>query len=153
MNILCLTGWQQETDALFKIAPDALHFDYGAYKRPAGAKCFKALPATPDLAIGWSLGGQLLVRAIAGGYIKPGKLLLLGAPFQSVADAHFPEGMSEADFRAIKNSYRKNPQAMLVQFQSLVGVGVIPKLWEHGFFWLEELGNSGCHSLDFSGIS
>ncbi len=148
MNIVCLTGWQQEPDALAGIAPDALHFEYGAYDNVHAM--FKALPDNVDLAIGWSLGGQLLVRAIAEGYIKTDRLLLLSASFQCIAKAHFSQGMPEPDFRAIKNSYRTNPQEMLARFQALAGIGGMPDLWDNGLFWLEELGRTSCRTLDFS---
>lgn len=160
MRILCLTGWQQEKNALATIAPDALHFDYAAYDNVETV--FQMLPKTPDVAIGWSLGGQLLVRAVAGRHIRPEKLILLAAPFQCIADAHFPQGMRTEDFNAVKSHYVRNPEAAVAQFQALVAMGdkyprrilkaIRPDsaLWRDGKFWLDELGRTSCRELDFS---
>lgn len=155
--ILCFTGWQQKRDALAAIVPDALHFDYAAYGNCADM--FPALPGDAELVIGWSLGGQLLARAVAGGFIKPKKLVLLAAPFQCVADAHFTQAMPAADFKGIRDNYATNPRAMVAQFQAIAGFGNKPVIrelsrdvtvWKNGLFWLEELGGTSCRNLDFS---
>ena len=151
MTILCLTGWQQKPDALTQIAPDAIHLEYDLYKNTK--ELFANLPKNIDTAIGWSLGGQLLVRAVAGGYIAPQKLILLAAPFEL--------GMSEGEFREFRNNYIKYPKETVYQFNSLVGLGSPKspriictlneemKLWNNGLFWLDELGSFSCNSLDF----
>ncbi len=163
MTILCLTGWQQKYDALAEIAPKARHFDYAAYDNARAM--FAALPKQVDLAIGWSLGGQLLVQAIAGGFVKAKTLLLIGAPFQCIASKDFPYGMSAAEFGEIRENYRKHPKEMVFQFNTLVGMGnpktarIIQKLnqgseiWKNGLYWLDELGKTSCASLDYSKFS
>lgn len=157
MNILCLTGWQQKPDAFANIAPAARHFNYAAYNDLE--TMFSELPRDVDLAIGWSLGGQLLVRAIAGGYVKARKLLLLAAPFQCISDNRFMHGMAQDDFNDIRNNYVQDPQKMLAQFQGWLGFGsnkIIRELlksteiWKNGLFWLDELGKATCRDLDFS---
>lgn len=160
MEILCLTGWQQEKDALKTLAPSATHFDYSAYDNVERA--FAALPKAPDIAIGWSLGGQLLVRAVAAKAMLPKKLILLGAPFQFIAGKHFAYGMQAAGFEDVKKRYASDPQTMLAQFQAFVAAGdekqmelskkllKTKALWQHGLFWLEELGRASCYGLDFS---
>ena len=152
MTILCLTGWQQKPDALNIIAPDAIHLEYDLYNNTE--ELFKNLPKNIDTAIGWSLGGQLLVRAVAGGYITTKKLILLAAPFEL--------GMSEAEFKEFRDNYIKYPKETVYQFNSLVGLGnpksprIIRtlneemKLWNNGLFWLDELGGFSCNKLDFS---
>ncbi len=157
MSILCLTGWQQEPDALAGIAPHAAHFSYAAYADCA--EMFSALPQAADLAIGWSLGGQLLVRAVAGGYIRPKKLLLLAAPFQCVSDGYFSYGTPAEDFLQVREGYVENQSAMMAQFQALVGFGDTKiiralsqnaEIWPNGLYWLDELGNHTCRKLDFA---
>lgn len=155
--MLCLTGWQQKSDALAVIVPNALHFNYAAYDNADAM--FRALPQEAELAVGWSLGGQLLVRAIAGGFLKAEKLILLSVPFQCVADEYFSHAMSAADFKNIRASYAGDPCMMVAQFQAIAGFGdkkVIRELshgitiWDNGLFWLEELGRITCRWFDFS---
>jgi pimeloyl-ACP methyl ester carboxylesterase len=123
---------------------------------------FNVLPDAPDLAIGWSLGGQLLVKAIALGHTRPKKLVLLGAPFQCISDDQFAHGISPTDFQSVRNNYRRNPEAMLAEFQVLIAAAdknqkQIAKVlsrtitrWPNGLFWLDTLGKTTCHNLDFS---
>jgi len=160
MTVLCLTGWQQPADALTSIAPDALHFDYASYT-DVGAM-FAALPRAPKLAIGWSLGGQLLARAAAEGYCRPQAVLLLGAPFQWLADEHFKEGFPQEMAGGVREDYRREPEAMLKRLNGLVALGDAHekqitrtlnrgvRLWENGMYWLNELTQFSCRSLDFS---
>jgi len=87
---------------------------------------------------GWSLGGQLLARAVAGGYISPKKLVLLAAPFQFIADADFNSGVTKAEFEVTRVNYIHNAKQMLSQFQPYMGYGdrnqqyVIRKLGQAG---------------------
>jgi pimeloyl-[acyl-carrier protein] methyl ester esterase len=160
MTTLCLTGWQQPANALACFAPDAQHFDYAAYDNVQDM--FAVLPREPKLAIGWSLGGQLLVRAIAGGHIKPKALLLLGVPFQHVADEHFPHGVLVPAAAEYRDNYCRNPEGTLAQFQAYIGYGdkfakrIIRavnqdvSVWKNGLFWLDELARNSCRELSFS---
>jgi pimeloyl-ACP methyl ester carboxylesterase len=161
MTTLCLTGWQQPADALSVIAPDkTIHFNYAAYSDVNAA--IKAMSPTPRLAIGWSLGGQVLARAVAGGHVRPQTLILLGASYQFLADTAFTHGMQKADFASVVNSYTQDPIEMLKGFHMFVGAGDKHStriaralnqpitVWKHGLFWLEELGRFSCNTLDFS---
>jgi pimeloyl-ACP methyl ester carboxylesterase len=162
MSILCMTGWQQPADSLANIAPGATHFDYGDYDNTD--EMFGALPKSLRIAIGWSLGGQLLVRAIAAGHVKPERLLLLGAPFQWVADAHFTHGVPQAVAGDVEKNYRTGAKAMLAGFHTLIALGdthekqiistldATTQVWENGAFWLGELARASCFELDFSGF-
>lgn len=159
MSVLCLTGWQQPADALANIAPDATHFDYAAYDNAEAM--FAALPKAPGLAIGWSLGGQVLVRAVAGGHIKPGHLVLLGAAFQWIADADFTLGVPREVADEVRENYRRDARAMLGGFHALIALGdthekdiargldTTVRVWKNGAFWLEELARTSCRTLDF----
>lgn len=152
MNIVCLTGWQQKRDALANIAPDAMHFDYASYGNVRDM--YVDLPHEVDLAIGWSLGGQVLVRAVATGRIKTKRVLLLATAYQFLTDEYFPHGMALNDFNKIKNDYASNPEKMLAQFQALLAVGdkhqtLIARtlsenngIWQNGQYWLNELSHA-----------
>jgi pimeloyl-ACP methyl ester carboxylesterase len=160
MSILCLTGWQQPADALEAIAPGAQHFDYASYTDVEAM--LRDLPKTPDLAIGWSLGGQLLVRAIAGGHVKPKALMLLAAPFQFIADEGFPRSMPAATFQEFRTGYRASPEETLRQFHTLLALGdtkakpittalnATRQAWKHGLFWLDVLAAFSCEQVDFN---
>jgi len=161
MSTLCLTGWQQPADALSAIAPDdAEHFDYSAYNNADAM--FKALPPTPQLAIGWSLGGQLLMRAISGGHVKPKMLILLAVPYQWVASSKFPGGFPKATVNEVRKKYRNDPVLMLKSLNALIALGDLRErqitrtlndglaIWPNGAFWLEELISGSCDPLDFS---
>ncbi len=159
-SVLCMTGWQQPADSLSDIAPDAVHFDYAAYDNVE--TMFAALPRAPRVAVGWSLGGQLLVRAIAGGHIWPGALILLGAPFQWVADAHFTHGVPQVVADEVQYNYARDPESMLAGFHTLIAHGdtqeksiiralnKIRQVWKNGAFWLGELAQASCCDLNFS---
>jgi pimeloyl-ACP methyl ester carboxylesterase len=160
MSVFCLTGWQQPANALAEIAPEALHFDYSVYHDAEAA--LRALPGEATLAIGWSLGGQLLLRAVSAGYTKPRALLLLATPFQYCADALFPGGMAAEAALAFREAYAAAPEKTLRRFQALLCAGeekatsLTRKMsreatvWPHGFYWLERLMGFSCGSLDFS---
>ncbi len=160
MTLLCLTGWQQPPDALAELAPNAVHFDYSAYSNADAM--FAALPRTADLAIGWSLGGQLLVRAVAGGYLKPKALLLLGAPFQWVAGEGIAKGIPVEAVAEVRDNYQRDPKAMLKNLNALIALGdrdeksivrtlnAVLSVWDNGLYWLDELTKTSCSALNFS---
>ncbi len=161
MTTLCLTGWQQPADALSCIAPDtATHIDYSHHNNVEAL--LTTLPRSPRVAIGWSLGGQILVRAVAGGYVRPQTVILLGASFQFLSDANFTQGMPASEYPSIIAGYANAPTEMLTGFNALVGAGdqhsasiartlnqnII--VWPQGKFWLEELGRFSCSTLNFA---
>lgn len=162
MSVVCLTGWQQKQDALRDIAPEALHFSYADYDDVQAA--FKALPPEPRFAIGWSLGGQLLVRAIALGHMKPKALLLIGPSFQGVADAEFQHALPQTMFKDFRKNYTQNAKATATQINALIALGdteasTIARrlqremaIWKNGLYWLDELGKTRCGTLDYAGF-
>lgn len=163
MSTLCLTGWQQPTDALAAIAPaEAIHFNYDAYTDIPSL--LSALPTAPELAIGWSLGAQVLVRAVAGGYVRPRRLVLLSASYQFCSDELFPSGPSPQEYAVVAQQYHNAPALMLRGFRGLIASGDTQEktilrtlnaacpLWQHGLFWLEELGRYSCAPLDMSNM-
>lgn len=163
MKILCLTGWQQPPDALAPYIPvEAIHAPYADYTSTEAF--FASLPREADIAIGWSLGGQTLVRAIAGKHIQVKKLILLGASYKFMASEEFPHGATQELWQGIRAGYKASPDSMIKEFSGHIAAGDIHatriirtlnktlSLWENGLFWLDELARFSCSSLDFSGF-
>lgn len=123
-HTLCVNGWAQPPDGLKIIAPDALHLDYRACRDFA---CTTGLVATvaPEVkrAIGWSLGGTLLMEAIARGGLCAKQLVLIAPPLQFVADARFTHGMDPLTFRLFHENYRTQPERTASRFTGLIAKG------------------------------
>jgi pimeloyl-ACP methyl ester carboxylesterase len=168
MKTLTLSGWGQPHDALASIAPDATHFDYSHFQAPEDAlKAIAQAAESHNYFIGWSLGGQLLVRAVAAGLIHPKKLVLIGAPFQFVKSENFPLGMPIDQFAKFRANYANNPLRTIHKSWELVAMGdknldevkkhlaafdkeaMLAKNWLH---WLDNLNGFSCDTLDFSGF-
>lgn len=166
MKILTLSGWGQASDALSAIAPHATHFDYSHFETVDDAIFALAIEAKKhDAVIGWSLGGQLVVRAIAAGLVLPKKLVLIGVPFQFVKNDDLEIGMPADQFQKFRDNYAKNSARTLAKAWELVAVGdknthhikahlqnynqaeMLTRNWLH---WLDMLNGFSCKTLDFS---
>ncbi|MES2984805.1 MAG: alpha/beta hydrolase [Pseudomonadota bacterium] len=119
MRTLMLSGWAQPVDALGEIAPGAATFDYSAYGSPEAS--FAGLAALRDVEhlIGWSMGGQLALRAIAAGILAPKHLTLIGAPYRFVG----ADGMGAETFALFRASYEADPARTKTRFHGLVAKG------------------------------
>lgn len=159
MTTLCFTGWQQAHDALLDVAPAAAtHIDYSAQRDVEGL--LRALPAAPDLLVGWSLGAQLAVRAVAAGHVRPKRLVLIAPTFQFLKSPNFAEGMDAQAWEPVLAHYKRDAQDMLRGFNMLVAQGdsnasrvmraLNRNLWQEGTFWLEELARFDGHTMDFN---
>lgn len=164
-KILTLAGWGQPHDALSVIAPDATHLDYANFANVE--EVMQAIAHTGqgyDAAIGWSLGGKLLTHAIAKGFFKPKKLVLIAAPFQFVGDEHAPSGMKKEMYRKFTENYARDPVRTLHKGWELVAKGdanedtireylsafdphtVLAKNWLH---WMQRLDGFSSKNLLF----
>lgn len=74
--------------------------------------------------LGWSLGGQVALRAALDHPEKIGRLILLAATPRFVADADWPAGMAAPDLEAFGASLLADPQATLLRFLTLQTRGV-----------------------------
>ncbi|MDX2094585.1 MAG: alpha/beta fold hydrolase [Alphaproteobacteria bacterium] len=118
MSTLLLSGWTQPVDALILLAEGATLFDYSAYGSPGEA--LAALEKiNPAYVVGWSLGGQLALRAIAAGAMAPRHLTLIAAPHRFVGE----EGMGEETFRLFRESYINDPARTQTRFHGLIAKG------------------------------
>ena len=123
MKTLTLSGWGQPSDALANIAPGAAVFDYSAYADTGQAT--QALRAFVDAehVIGWSLGGQLALHAIAAGALQPRRLTLIGVPFQFVKNDVVVQAMDRFTFDTFRNNYATAPERTATRFHSLLAKG------------------------------
>ncbi len=123
-DTLTLAGWTQRHDALRDIAPDALHLDY--YPSRSEEEVFALLAphaSTIRYAIGWSLGGWLLMRAIMEGVIAPEHLTLIAPPLQFVNTEDFAHGMDPKTFELFYTNYRDQPERTAARFAQLIAKG------------------------------
>jgi pimeloyl-ACP methyl ester carboxylesterase len=112
--------------------------------------------------VGWSLGGQLAVRAIAAGMLQPKALVLIAAPFQFVASQE-PLGMKRDLYEKFRDNYARNPARTLDKAWELVvkddarhehvrshiarqdKQAVMQRNW---LYWLNALDGFSCDTLD-----
>jgi pimeloyl-ACP methyl ester carboxylesterase len=165
MRTVTLSGWGQAHDALSVLEPHALHIDY-AHAANAGEamKMIAHLAHDAERVIGWSLGGQLAVRAIAGGFIKPKQLVLIATPYQFVQTHHDDTGMKRDEYDKFHDNYMKDPERTLTKSWKLISHEdmrkdyielhldeldrdeVLKKDWLR---WLRLLEGYSCNVLDF----
>ena len=161
-GVVTISGWGQPHDALRSIAPDAHHAQYADAPNTAMALQQLSAVSKPDVVIGWSLGGQLAVRAIAAGLMRPRLLVLIAAPFQFVKNTTLPIGMPADTFAGFLSNYRRRPEQTLIKAWELIqkddsnASEVSAHLQTHEknlvlkqdwLRWLEELNSFSCEGL------
>lgn len=165
MRTLALSGWGQPHDALATIAADATHLDYARHESVDVALAQIAEAArSHDTVIGWSLGGQLAVRAIATGLMRPRKLVLIGTPFEFVKDGRNGT-MGRMTYDKFRGNYASHPERTLRKAYELILHGdrnaerirgylerhdrqaVLAKNW---LAWLDRLGGLSAGALDLA---
>jgi len=153
MSTLILSGWTQAADALAHVVDDPVLFDYSAYPTPDEAiDALKKIPHTHI--VGWSMGGQLALRAIAAGAMAPKHLTLIATPFQFVSDDSQLKGMDSRTFELFRASYASDAPRTASRFKALLAKGdrdikrILPTLGSHPDVhdvrrflpWLDDLG-------------
>ncbi len=124
MKVITLSGWGQPHDALAAIAPGAAHIDYAHYQSVETALAHIAGQAKGhELVIGWSLGGQLLVRAVAAGMFRPKKLVLIATPYQFVATHKNRLGMKRDLYDKFRDNVSRNPERAMRKAWELIHKG------------------------------
>lgn len=165
-NIVTLSGWGQAFDALASVTPvGTTHIDYSNFANISDFfACIKK--ESPDIIVGWSLGGQLALRAISEGIIKPKALVLLAVPYQFVASKEIKCAMDRDSFRFFYSSFENDPVKTIKRFMTLIsqndthGHEILKELRHNTktenasrwLYWLDELENFSCSLLDFSNI-
>lgn len=163
MRTVTLAGWGQPYDALNHLAPDAIAIDYAhAANASEAMRMIAAEAKDAERVIGWSLGGQLAVRAIAAKLLQPKQLVLIATPYQFVVD-----GIGRETFEKFFANYKTNPRRTLHKAWELLHYEdsqadyisdqlaefdkdqVLAKDWLR---WLSLLGEFSCEALDFTGF-
>jgi pimeloyl-ACP methyl ester carboxylesterase len=117
--MLALSGWAQPARALHDaLGLEAAHHDYSHH---APEHAVASLAPYRDVAhvVGWSMGGQLALAAIAVGVLKPKTLTLLASPFQFVG----ARGMGQQTFAQFRANYITDPARTKTRFHGLVAKG------------------------------
>lgn len=164
-KIITIAGWGQSPNSLDCLSSNAQHLDYNKFDNISFF--FKSIEGTQcDVLIGWSLGGQLALRAIECGAIKANKLVLIATPFQFVADDKITNAASKTDFAKMIADYKNDPQLFLKQFNPFIAFGDSKQKkiskhlmtqnyspnYENLEYYLQELGNFKCNSLSFANM-
>lgn len=163
MSIVTLSGWGQPHDALSSVFEDSTALDYAvAGSVEEALALIEREAAQAQAVIGWSLGGQLLVRAIAEKRIAPKSLVLIAAPYRFVASPQDELGMGRDTYRKFRDNYARNPERTLAKAWELAVMGdgneddvreimrqydmreQLGKPWLH---WLDMLGEFSCEGL------
>ncbi|MBM3618216.1 MAG: alpha/beta fold hydrolase, partial [Alphaproteobacteria bacterium] len=164
MRVLAFSGWAQSADALKDVLPDGAHsFDYGAF--PTVVTCFDALRSEkPDVVIGWSLGGQVALRAITDGVISPRKIILLSTHYQAAKSEEIQDAAPPESLVKLLDDYIADRAAMLKPFYLtcaygdsaqravMKGMQAASAEGENWLYWLEELVAFSCETLDYDKI-
>lgn len=163
-DVITLSGFGQPHDALRDIAPDALHLDYAVHDALPPVYAMLEPHANARAVIGWSMGGQLAVRAIAEGVLKPERLVLLGTPFHFLREPGSTLGMPQDIFAQYRSNFLANPERTLNKSYALIAhrdtqaeilqekltsarARLQPRPWAT---WLDTLTTYSCRDVDFS---
>lgn len=164
MRVLTFSGWSQSPEALREVLPESARmFDYAAYSTVES--CFSALrEENPDCVIGWSLGGQVLLRAISEGVIAPQKVILLATHYQAAKSEEIEDAAAHDALVKLLDDFIEDRAAMLKQFYLTCAYGdsaqrkVVQGMQagkadgENWLYWLEELVGFSCETLDYDKI-
>jgi pimeloyl-ACP methyl ester carboxylesterase len=148
--ILSFSGWGQEAGTLLPVVPEAFAFDYMHYSSMEVALSLLAA-ASCRVAVGWSLGGQVLLRAVAAGIIRPEKVVLIATPLV------FSHPEAESFYAQVE----QNRDTALARFRLMIAAGdsnkkaVIEGLPDvntsvHLLYWLQQLYDFNGEECDFS---
>ena len=169
-SIICLSGWAQKHDSL------GIIFNYHKFTSSYQIQCldysrFNSLDLffnelekyqNCEIAVGWSMGGQLLIRSIVKKIIKPKYLILIAPPFQMLKDHRISSGMPLELYQKVQLALNQNSTFFLRDFLALMAKNdrnsreIIRDLAveENNFhnlkFWYEQLCGFSCFDLDLN---
>jgi len=162
MRCVTLSGWGQPYDALSHVVEGSHAIDYAhASSAEEALRMIATLAADAECVIGWSLGGQLAVRAVAAGMIRPAQLVLVAVPYQFVGEG----AQGRETFDKFHANYKNNPKRTLGKAWELIHYedaqapyirdqmalfdadAVLARDWLR---WLHLLDGFNCAALDFS---
>lgn len=152
MRTVALSGWGQPHDALAGVVPDAVHLDYAHAANVD--EVFRMLKMhEPERIIGWSLGGQLAVRAVAAGVVKPKQLFLIAVPYQFKANAKFEQNYARNPARTLEKAWalihHEDSKSEYIK-DTLSGFNKDAVLQKDWLRWLRLLMHYNCDNLELS---
>ncbi len=175
-KILCFSGWGQKYNSLEPIFKDnrfanfainsCNYCEYFGYQELV-AKLLdgnNGKPLSCDVAIGWSLGGQISLKLIADQVMAAKKLILIAPPFQMVKDLRIKAGMAKDVFAEFYSNFANSPDTTLKKFSILTAMNdknaskiaknldINDQNHQQLTKWLEELKNTSFFDFDFSNI-
>ena len=153
MSTLLLSGWTQPVDALLHLTIDGVLLDYSDHSPAEALEALHHVKA--DHIIAWSLGGQLVLKALAAGAVTPKHVTLIATAHQFVGDSA-SKGMDPVTFKLFRESYAKDPARTKERFHALTAKGdsepkkIMAQLQHHPdaentvrwLPWLDELGTT-----------
>lgn len=80
------------------------------------ARWLASLPLARTLAVGWSLGGCLLLEAVARFGVRPAQLVLMGVPAVFCQRPGFAGGQPPVVVRAMRRALFQDPDGVLADF-------------------------------------
>lgn len=121
-KISALSGWAQNSDFLsFKNSDISNKIHYFDYSILNIKETFDQLQEfNPEIAIGWSLGGQIIIDAIIAGKIQPKFLILLATPFQFINAKSYDFGIDNNIYLSFSESLKLNPSKILRKFHLMM---------------------------------
>jgi pimeloyl-ACP methyl ester carboxylesterase len=165
MRVITFTGWGQKADALAPLVEGVtaqhIHYqNFEGYKELLpflkGKEC--------NVVIGWSLGGQIALRAVAEGILQPNLLVLLATPFEFLVSPNNPFGMDINSFNIFERDFYKNPLKTQRKFTLLMNkhdskaacinkeaLQDLPSP-DNWLVWLRELKHFSAAELDLSNL-
>lgn len=175
-KILCFSGWGQKYDSLQPIFADKSFsdlevesFDYSKYygfddflSRITEKNINNSLDC--DYLMGWSLGGQICLKLIEKGLVKPKKLILIAPPFQMVKDERIKAGMAKSVYSQFYEGFKSSPDATLKKFSILTAMNdrhssqiaknldISVDNFEQLTIWLDGLSKTSFFDFDFKNV-
>ncbi len=159
-NTLTCSGWGMMPSSLDALVTSSNNINSMAHR--SYNALLNSLPENThyDTAIGWSLGGQILLRLISDHKITCNTLILFATPYQYVANDNFKHATAIDDFSHFAKQLSANPQKLLHRFSMLVAKGhhnakdiikqlkpAHQQLYPHLEYWLKQLGCFSCDQL------
>ena len=108
--------WRRQTEAFARAGLMVLTPTFPSWEVSWLVDYLKKLPLDETVAVGWSLGGMLLLEALAMGNLTPAKVVLAATPACFCAGEDHPVGQPRAAVRALRRTVRQDPRRGLADF-------------------------------------
>jgi pimeloyl-[acyl-carrier protein] methyl ester esterase len=110
------TIWQRQVEAFSGSEAKVLTPTFPAWDAAWLAGFLQELPLAETVAVGWSLGGMLLLEALSHASSKPRGLVLVATPVSFCQRPDHPWGQPRAAVRALRKTVALDPRRGLTDF-------------------------------------